>query len=105
MKVIKIQPSNFVDNISDNGEEQTKLPYPFFVNEDGSVRNQEFWRGAVSRVVGFQKDHNVQQIDLWWSGAVTDPQKTVGMYLVTADDHGAFSTHDTAVMSAEEMEL
>lgn len=105
MRVIKLQPSNFTDNISDNGEEQTKLPYPFFVNEDGSVRNQDFWRGVVARVVGFQKDGAVQQIDLWWTKAFQDPENTVGMYLVTADNRGTFSTHNTAIMSVEVLDL
>lgn len=105
MKVFKIQPSSFTDNISDDGHEQTSLPYPFFVNEDGSIRNQEFWRGSVARVVGFQNDLNVQVIDLWWSQAARNPQAMVNMYLVTADDKNNLASHRTAIMSVEVMEV
>lgn len=64
------------------------LPYPFHVFEDGRVDRQDFWKGRVARVIGFQADLNEKTIDLFWADAVNDPQRAVGMYVVTADTNG-----------------
>lgn len=100
--LFKIQPSAFTDQIRD-GHQMTKLPYPFFVNEDGSVGSQDFWKGDPFKVVGFQRDLAVHEIDLWWRDVVTDPQQAVGMYLVTEDVQGSWGTHQTAVESVEQL--
>lgn len=97
----KLQPSAFTDQLTEDGHQLTKLPYPFFVNEDGSVRRQDVWAGQVVRVVGFQRDLAVQQIDLWWKQAVQEPERAVGMYLVTADSKGDLGSHSTAISSVE----
>jgi hypothetical protein len=99
--IIKIQPSAFVDHITEDGAQLTKLPYPFFVNEDGSIRRQDVWNGKPYRVVGFVKDLAVQQVDLWWGHAFKDPQKMIGMYLVTEDSDGTLGAHSTAIDSYE----
>lgn len=99
---IRIQPGPYTDHLTDDGHELTKLPYPFFVNEEtGAVGRQEFWQGTVLRVVGFQKDLARHEIDLWWEGAVKDPQRAVGMYVVTTDSEGGMGVHPTAVSSME----
>lgn len=99
---IRIQPHARIDNITDDGHAMTQLPYPLFVNEaDGSVQRQDFWQGKVLRVVGFQKDLARHEIDLWWSEAAKDPQRAVGMYIVTTDKDGGMGVHDTAVREAE----
>lgn len=99
MRKIKLQPAPFIDNIRDGHSmvEMTKLPYPFYVDEDGKVDQQDFWKGDPARVIGFQRDLAVQHIDLWWKDAAQDPQKTVGMYLVTSDAQGEWGTHQTAI--------
>lgn len=101
--IYMLQPSEFVDQIRD-GHEMTKLPYPFFVNEDGSVRRQDFWDGRPFKVIGFQTDLAVQQIDLWWADATKDPQKAVGMYVVTADEDGDIGVHISAIANVEILE-
>lgn len=98
--ILKLQPSEYVDQIVD-GHEMTKLPYPFYVNEEGQVGNQELWRGDPVRVVGFQKDLARHRIDLWWTDAFGEPEKTLGMYLVAVDDKGGMGVYDTAIVSAE----
>lgn len=104
-QIIRIQPSEFTDQVSADGHQQTKLPYPFYVNaSDGTVNLQEFWKGDPFRVVGFQRDLARQEIDLRWDDAVKDPQQAIGMYLVTADSKGAFGVHTTAVQSVDVME-
>lgn len=103
-RVIKLQPAEFIDNISDGGHVGTKLPYPFYVNEAGEVANQEFWRGDPLRVVGFQRDLARHEVDLWWNDAFADPERCVGMYLVTADNRGGMGVHQTAIASVEVLE-
>jgi len=99
-KLIRLQPSPRVDNIVD-GREMYQLPYPYTVAEDGKIANQDFWQGEMFAVIGFQQDPAVQRIDLWWKDAAEDPQKAVGMYLVTTSRAGNWSVHDTAIRDAE----
>jgi hypothetical protein len=98
---VKIQTAPFTDHIASDGTPLSKLPYPFYVDPDGGVQRQDVWQGKPKRVVGFQKDLAVQQIDLWWRKALEDPQQAVGMYLVTENADGQFWTHNTAVDSVE----
>lgn len=106
MTVIEIQPAPYIDNIYEGGHEGTKLPYPFFVNEDGTIGNQSFWRGDPFRVVGFQRDLAKHQIDVWWDEVAKDPAKAVGLYVVTSDKdliHTAdatYNVHETAIIKA-----
>lgn len=100
MTRIRIQPAQYVDQIVD-GHEMTKLPYPLVADEEGNVEHQELWRGDPAKVIGFQKDLAIQQVDLWWADVVADPKKAVGTYMITSDDQGGWGTHMTAVMSAE----
>lgn len=101
MKVFKLQPAPVIDNITDDGHAFTQLPYPFYVEESGKVRRQDFWRGQVALVVGFQKDLARQRIDLWWEDAVKDLVQAVGMYLVTASSTGGYGVHPTAMSTVE----
>jgi hypothetical protein len=93
---IKLQPSPVVDNICD-GHEMTKLPYPYFVELDGTVGQQDIWQGDPVRAIGFQRDLAVQQIDLWWRDAARDPQQAVGMYLVSESAEGVWGVHTVAI--------
>ena len=97
MKVIRIQPEPFIDQLTEDGHELTKPPYAFVADETGIIAGQDFWQGTVTRVVGFQKDLYVQKIDLLWREAVESPQRAVGMYLVTSDSAGDWGVHDTPV--------
>lgn len=98
---ITVQPAPKIDGLDPSGHEMTQLPYPFHVFEDGSIDRQDFWRGDPKRVVGFQKDLAVQQIDLSWSAAWKDPEKAIGMYVVTQTAKGQMSVHLTAIQSME----
>lgn len=100
MKVYTIQTAPFVDNMV-AGHEMTKLPYPFFVNEDGTVQRQDFWAGKVARVAGFQRDLATMQVDVSWEQAKADVQTVVGLYLVTSDATGWYGVHETAIASVK----
>jgi hypothetical protein len=99
MKIIEVQLSEWTDHLTDEGQELTKLPYPFFVDETGAVGRQDFWNGIVKMVIGFQKDLAVDTVDLGWNEAYEDPSSAVGMFVVTSDHSGNWSTHLTAVKS------
>lgn len=103
MKIIRIQLSEFVDQIV-NGHEMTKLPYPFFVTEDGDVIRQDFWKGEPEMVVGFARDSAVQEINLPWHEAREDLQQVVGMYLVAVNSNGSIGSYDMAISSINVIE-
>jgi hypothetical protein len=44
-----------------------------------------------------QRDLDVPAIDIPWAQVVADPQSAVGLYLVTADANGRFSSHTIAI--------
>lgn len=103
-RLVRLQPAARIDNITDDGHVGYQLPYPFYVAEDGSIQNQEFWQGTATAVIGFQKDLARQTIDLFWREAVLNPELTLGMYLVTTDRHGTWGTHGTAIEGASTFE-
>lgn len=102
MDIITLQPAPNVDHITDDGTELTRLPYPFHVRaDDGGIERQDFWQGSVARVVGFVADLNRQEVDLWWRDAAKDPQRAVGMYVITQDDKGDMATQMTAISTVK----
>jgi hypothetical protein len=101
MAIYRIQPSAFTDQITSDGHQLTKLPYPFYADASGAVQRQDIWNGKVTRVIGFQRDLARSAIDLRWADAVKNPAEAVGMYLVTSDKAGDWGTHHTAVQTME----
>lgn len=108
MKIISIQPAEFVDNVWVNKDgnivEGKKLPYPFHVNEDGDVKNQDFWQGDPARVVGFQNDEDVQRVDVRWSDVVADPELAVGKFPIMVGPDGIY-TYTVAIESVSVREV
>ena len=104
--VTMIQMAPVIDGIDEiNGElhSRSRLPYPFYVDDDGFVKLQDLWQGHVYKVIGFQNHPAIQKIDLWWSD-IKDPSEIVGKYLVTSDVTGQWSSFPTAVTTAEKVE-
>lgn len=100
----KIQPAARTDHIAEDGHELQQLPYPFFVDEAGRVGRQDFWNGRVFQVIGFVADPARMEVDIFWPDILDLPGAAVGLYLITADDHGRFSTHESAVAEVAEFE-
>lgn len=101
-RVVAVQLSGSADNLwAVDGElvEGVRMPYPWPVDHDGFVQNQDFWRGDPYRVLGFTSDVDARRIDLRWEDAWPDPQQAVGMYIVTTTSDGTFSTWQVAVQS------
>lgn len=108
MKIYQIQPAAYTDNmwlIDGEMETGSKLPYPFDVKENGDIWNQTFWRGTPKRVMGFCNTPEPGSIDLWWRDALTDPQSMVNKYVVTQDEGGGMSVHQTAIQSVKVLDL
>lgn len=76
--------------------------------EDAVITTPSSMLGMV-RVVGFQKDPDVQQVDLWWGDAVADPSKAEelikGMYVVTRKEDGNYQQGTSPVVSVEVWEV
>lgn len=97
-RIVKLQPAPRIDNIV-GGHELTQLPYPLHVRcFDGKVL--EPW---AKRVIGFTRDLARQEVDVYWTDAVTnmDPSDVVGMYVVIQNPGGGYATLDTAVRDVE----
>lgn len=109
MKVITIQCEQFTDNVwvgkGGNIVEGKKLPYPYHIDIDGKVLDQHFWQGDPYSVVGFQRQADVQMIDLWWDAVVKDPQSAVGMYPVFTEKGKGLYSYRLAVESVEVREV
>lgn len=101
-RVLRVQPAEHTDQITDDGTELTKQPYPYFVDGDGMVGRQDFWRGRPVRMIGFAADSAKQEMTLWWPQVWDDPQRAVGLYPVVEYSSGTWFTVDTAVESITE---
>jgi hypothetical protein len=78
-----------------------KMPYPYFINPDGTVRRQDVWKGEPAALAGFQNEVDVHQVDLatddWFAG---DVSACVGMYPVFFDKSGDMFNIKTAIATA-----
>lgn len=76
------------------------LPWEINADAEGAVHIPSS-RLKMTRVVGFQRDVNVQQVDLWFADAFADPSKAIGMYVVTLATNGNMQHGMSPVVSAE----
>lgn len=94
-KVIRIQPAERSD---------MKLPYPFFIESDGSVQRQDFWKGKPLKLIGFDinpSDHGMSGKSIDLSDFIVDPQRAVGMYPIFEHADGNWFTYDDAISSVQ----
>jgi hypothetical protein len=79
------------------------LPYPYYITEDGSVDRQDFWKGEPSRLMGFQKDPDVQHVDILAEDWLKDDDIDVtGMFPVFVDEGGTMWRHQMPVVETAE---
>lgn len=82
--VISIQPAQ-----GDNH----KRPKPYFINPDGTVRRQDYWKGNPSQLAGFQDDLDIMEVDVLTADwQADDPQAVIGMYPVFINADGSMDT-------------
>jgi hypothetical protein len=101
-RILRVQPAEHTDQITADGRELTKQPYPLFVSRDGSVGRQDFWQGKPLCLIGFAADSAKREMTLWWPQVWDDPQQAVGMYPVVEHTGGTWFTWDSAVESITE---
>lgn len=73
-------------------------PYPFQVDADGVVLDQDFWQGDPAALVGFRRGPEPGPLELPLSAFAADPDAAEGMWCVMRDNAGKFYTWDTAVI-------
>lgn len=96
--IITLQPASRTDHITPEGLELTQKPYPMHVNERGWLAPGTPYSSEANRVVGFTADLARQHVDLKWDDFVDDdPQRAVGMYVITEKAPGRFSTWEIAI--------
>lgn len=78
-------------------EYQGVLPYPYFIDKDGLVGRQEFWKGRPYRLIGFSANFDTGNMELPRREFFQDPQKAVGMYPIFADQNDDWETHGSPV--------
>lgn len=76
------------------------LPWEINADAEGTVAVPSSLL-RMTRVVGFQQDADVQQVDLWFNEAFADPSKAVGMYVVTLTTNGKMQHGMSPVVSAK----
>lgn len=96
---LHMQEAPITDNITADGHVGSRLPWPVIADEDGIVAVPS--SRLMHRVVGFQRDLALQQVDVFWSEAYADPSKVVGMYMVSENHSGKYQCGLSAVDSAE----
>lgn len=102
-KYLHIQEAPITDNITDDGHVGAKLPWPVTADKDGTIVVPSSMLG-MRRAVGFARDLAVHQVDVYWADAFADPQKVVGMYLVSLSTNNVMGVSLSAVDSAEMLE-
>jgi hypothetical protein len=110
MLVTTIQCASSIDAITDDGEPLYQKPYPYHISPDGAVLQQGFWQGKIHQLVGFQRNIEVQRVDMFWSTiAATGPTEQMllvrGMYPVFKNKDGEMFTLITPVDTIEHREF
>lgn len=67
-------------------------PYPYFIEADGKVGRQDFWKGEPERLIGFSDDAETGHIDVDVDEFLENPELGLNKYPVFADYAGAYST-------------
>lgn len=92
---IRIQPRE---------REDGTLPYPFFINADGNVGRQDFWKGRPLKLVGFNGKPNTgvdsKTIDL--KLFLEKPKRAIGLYPIFEHKDGEWFTYKDPIQSISE---
>ena len=92
----------------DRRESDGVLPYPIHVDEDGTIGQQSFYQGILTKVVGFYPtqravngittadefrnlDESVTLEDFW-----SDPKKVIGMFVISTNKDGQLAFNSLA---------
>ena len=73
------------------------MPYPYFIDEEGLVGRQIFWKGSPKKLIGFSEKPTTAYIDLPLGDFLAEAKKAVGMYPIFSDDKGTWFTKMVAI--------
>ena len=76
------------------------LPYPYRVNEDGTIDRQDFWQGSPYALLGFQRG-DVQEVVVLAEDWLRDGVDVSGLRPVFTDAGGTVWAHRYAVVLPE----
>ena len=96
MKKIRIQPTEQRGGV---------WPYPYFIEENGNVGRQDFWKGKPEKLLGFSSKPEAGDISLNLEGFWKNPEAAIGMYPVFADKADKWVTNTIPVESVEILDL
>lgn len=89
-KTIRLQPKERPD---------MTLPYPFFIEDDGSVGRQDFWKGEPAKLIGFSKEQKAGAFSFGRKAFMENPQMAVGHFPIFADKDDNWSTYGDVIGS------
>lgn len=93
MKIIRIQPRQRPDGT---------LPYPFFIDENGRVGRQDFWKGNPIKLIGFDispEDQGKSKKTVSLKEFLADPIKCLRMYPIFTNTKDQWSTWRDSIES------
>lgn len=96
MKTLILQPKTRA-----NGQ----MPYPYFIEEDGNVGRQDFWKGEPLKLIGFDinpSDHGMSNKSVDLSDFIRDPEIAVNMYPIFEHKDGEWYTYEDKIKSVNE---
>ncbi len=84
-KVIKIQPKMRKD---------LTLPYPYFIDDDGYVGRQDFWKGTPLKLIGFNlSDKQIDDDSITFAQFWKNPELAIGKYPIFMHQDGEWYTY------------
>ena len=106
--MIVLQSAPFVDHVTDDGTELTKMPYPLVCDDHGCIKHDPEMASRLPElpvaVLGFANDLNHPgQIDLEWNTFVAElpVDAAVGKHLIVKQANDRISAMSTPVESAQ----
>lgn len=76
-------------------------PFPYNLDAEGKVLDQDFWKGDPAGLIGFQKEPDVQRVGLFFRDFTENPLKAIGMYPVFVDATGGMYCFTRPVESVQ----
>jgi hypothetical protein len=85
-------------NIQPKNEDVSQpRPFPFPIDDEGKVLDQDFWQGDPYSLLGFQATAHEQRVSLFFKEFTESPQQAVGMFPVFVKKGGGLYSLTTPV--------
>lgn len=79
------------------------LPYPFFINEDGIVGRQDFWKGSPLILIGFNPKPNNETVKKTINCVtfLKNPKRAIKMFPIFEHRDGEWFTYQDPIESVK----